>query len=123
MVDARSPVTEEVKGETVTSAPTAKKGTGMDPKTVALLCYIFTPLSSIIFMLTEKDTPNWEKVKFDVMQSLYAGIAMVVMYVVLGWTVILACVPFIFWLYLLYVGIKSYQGQKVEIPVIGGMVK
>lgn len=122
MADTKSPTAPEVNGQTVTT-PETKKGTGMEPKTIALLCYLFAPLSSIIFLLTEKETPNWGKVKFDVMQSLYAGIVMIVLTVVLSVTVVLACVPVIFWFYLLYVGIKSYQGQKVEIPVISGFVK
>lgn len=114
--------TEEVTGSKVTTTPTEKKGIGMEPNVIRLLCYLFTPLSSFIFMLTEKESPEWEKIKFDVMQSLYFGIAAMVIHVAISW--ILCGIPsIVIIVYQIFLAVKAYQGEEVKIPVISGMVK
>jgi hypothetical protein len=40
-----------------------------------------------------------------------------------GWTVFLACVPFVVWCVMVYWGIQAYQGKYVTIPVVTNFVQ
>lgn len=98
-------------------------GSGLDPKVASLLAWIFAPLGSIIFMITEKDD---EFVKFHAFQSLFAAIAGWVIYfvgsfVTLGFgAVCLWLVPFGIQI---FGAIKAYQGEKYKFPIIGDMAE
>ncbi|MBN2100905.1 DUF4870 domain-containing protein [Candidatus Dojkabacteria bacterium] len=105
---------------------------GMDPKVAALLCWLFTPLSSLIFMLLE-DTKSDEFIQFNAKESLYYGI----LQIILSLGMIVTPIPIIGWLIgclvgianlgltvgRIIVGIKAYNGEKVVLPVLGNMVK
>jgi uncharacterized membrane protein len=90
-----------------------------DDKTWALLSYIFTPLIPIILLLIEdkKDRPF---LKAHYPQALAFGIVLIVISLIpiLGW--LIAFVGFIMdiiW------GIKAFNGEYVNIPVITNFVK
>jgi uncharacterized membrane protein len=107
------------------------KSAGMDPKLAALLSWIFSPLSSLIFILME-DMKKDEFIQFHAKQSLFWAIAEVVLGVTVG---IISIIPFVQLitcllgpvLLLLSLGVriygayKGYQGEKVELPIIGEM--
>ena len=93
-----------------------------DDKLWVLLTYIFTPLVPIIILLME-DKKKRPFIRAHNAQALVLGIVNVVIAVFLSWTVILACVPFIIFIYLIYLGIQGYGGKYVEIPVITNFVK
>ena len=57
------------------------------------------------------------------MQALVLGVLNVILAVVLGWTLVLACLPFLLWCYMVYLGIKAYQGEYVTIPVVTDFIK
>jgi uncharacterized membrane protein len=88
-----------------------------DDKLWALLAYVFTPLIPIIILLMadKKDRPF---IKAHNAQALVLGIANLVIGGILSFTVILACVPFIVWIYCIYLGIQANSGKYVEIPII-----
>jgi uncharacterized membrane protein len=93
-----------------------------DDKLWALLTYVFSPLVPIIIYLME-DKKNRPFIKAHNAQALVLGLVNIVLSVVLGWTLILSCVPLLVWFYLVYLGIQAYGGKYVEIPVITNFCK
>jgi uncharacterized protein len=93
-----------------------------DDKLWALLAYIFTPLVPVIIMLME-DKKNRPFLKAHNAQALVLGVVSLAIAVLLGWTVILACVPLLIFIYCIYLGIQAYNGKLVEIPVVTDFVK
>jgi uncharacterized protein len=88
----------------------------------ALLAYILTPLVPIIILFLE-DKKNRPFIKAHNAQALALGVISVLVGVLLGWTVVLACVPLLIFIYCIYLGIQAYNGKYVEIPVITNFVK
>ena len=56
-------------------------------------------------------------------QALAVNIVIVILSIVLGWTVVLACVPLLLWFVTLYWAFKAYQGEYFEIPGLTGFLK
>ena len=85
-----------------------------DDKLWSLLSYIFAPLIGIILLFIEdkKDRPF---IKYNAWVSIVLGVVAIV----LSW----ACVGILVWIYAIYLGIKSYQGEWVEVPWVTGFVK
>lgn len=110
--------------------------TGLQANIAALLCYIFIPITSIVFYLLEK---NSRLVRFHAMQSLLYGVAaFVVFFAVNIFVMMLAFVSttlaslvgllvFVLWLGLMVLWVvllvKAYQGQMFKLPVIGDMAQ
>jgi uncharacterized membrane protein len=99
--------------EEMSGAPTGIEVT-QDDKLWALLSYIFCPLIGIIALLIE-DKKNRPFVKYNAVVSIILGI----LGVILSW----ACIGVLVWFYAIYLGIKSYQGEWVEVPVISDLVR
>lgn len=93
-----------------------------DDKLWSLLAYIFTPIIPIIIMLMEdkKDRPF---IRAHNAQALVVGVVNLILWMVLGWTVVLSCVPLLIWFALIYWGVQAYNGKMVEIPVVTNFVK
>ncbi len=87
-----------------------------------LLGYIFSPLVPIIVLLME-DKKTRPFIRAHNAQALVLGILEIVLYVVLGWTIFLACLPFLLWIYMIYLGIQGYQGKYATVPVVTNFVK
>ena len=85
-----------------------------DDKLWSLLSYIFCPLIGIIMLLIE-DKKNRPFIKYNAWVSIWLGIIVIL---TSGF-----CVGIIVWIYAIYLGIKSYQGEKVEVPVISDFVR
>jgi uncharacterized membrane protein len=95
---------------------------GMKKETQALLCWLLAPITGLIWM-NESD----EFVRFHAKQSLYFGIASIVIYAVLTVTVILACLTFV-WMFVdlgvrIYMAMQANKGMKTKLPVIGDMAE
>jgi uncharacterized membrane protein len=56
-------------------------------------------------------------------QALAVGIIYIVWAIVLGWLLFPLCLNGIVFILLIYWGIKAYQGEMVNIPVITDFVK
>jgi len=93
-----------------------------DDKLWALLAYILTPIVPIIIMLME-DKKNRPFIRAHNAQALVLGIISLIIGIVLGWTIVLACVPLLIFFYCIYLGIQAYNGKYNEIPVITNWVK
>ncbi len=98
-----------------------------------IIAYLIPVLTGIItyVMYADKD----KKMKFQAVQSILYGIAMIIGYYILvgifsfllfaipGVLFILSLLLFLAWLYGLYVGYQAFNGTMVSIPVIGEMAK
>jgi len=115
------PETPEMPEAPETETPTTGEITS-DDKLWALLAYIFAPFVSIIIFLME-DKKNRPFLKKHNMQALVLGVINLVLTIVLSATLILACVPLLVWIYLLYLGIQAYQGKDVDVPLITDLLK
>ncbi len=62
-------------------------------------------------------------VRHHAIQSLAANVVLAVVSIILGVTVILACIAPFLWLILIWPAIKAYQGEMVEIPFVTDFCK
>lgn len=107
---------------------------GMTPNVAALLAYVVTPLTAILFLVLEPY--NRDKfVRFHAFQSLFLGIAWVVLAIVLSIvTAIMGMIPVVGWIIgvllwpiflLAMFGLwilmmfKAYNNERFALPVIG----
>ncbi|MGE5376196.1 MAG: DUF4870 domain-containing protein [Bacteroidota bacterium] len=93
-----------------------------DDKLWTLLAYVLTPIVPVIILLME-DKKNRPFIRAHNAQALVVGVINIILSVVLGWTVVLACVPLIIWFVCIYWGIQAYGGKLVNIPVVTNFVK
>jgi len=100
--------------EEMVGGPVSGEEITQDDKLWALLSYIFCPLIGIIVLLME-DKKSRPFIKYNAVVSIVLG----VLFVVLSW----ACIGVLVWFYALYLGVKSYQGEWVEVPVISDFVR
>ena len=61
--------------------------------------------------------------KYHAVQALAVNVILVILSIVLGWTVVLACVPMQLWLVTLYWAYQAYQGEYFEIPGLTPFLK
>jgi uncharacterized membrane protein len=93
-----------------------------DDKLWALLIYVLSPIVPIIVLLME-DKKNRPYLKAHNIQALIVGIIVAILSILIGWTIVLGCIPFLLWLVMVYWGIQAYQGKYVTIPVITDWVR
>jgi len=70
---------------------------------------------AVIALLIEPQK-NRPFVRFHAVQAIGANIILGIVSMVLGITVILACIAPLLWLVTIYPAIKAYQGEYLEIP-------
>jgi uncharacterized membrane protein len=130
----------------VSSQPPAvgKSSTGMDENVAALLAYIFTWVSGLVFFLIEKES---RFVRFHAMQAILLGAGAAVLGIVLwiAWVVlalvmamvsevlaslvglVVGLLIFVFYIAILVAWvmclIKAYQKQYFKLPVIGNFAE
>lgn len=112
--------------------PGTTKGTGLAPNIASLLSYICMPITSIIFLILEKEDPD---VKFHAWQGTAFGVGYLIIILALQllatifgaiWSIlgilisffvpIAGLAAFIIWIVCL---VKAYQGERWRIPVFG----
>ncbi len=93
-----------------------------DDKMWAILAYIFSPLIPLILLLLE-EKKNRPFLKYHAVQALALGVIEVILYIVIGWTLIGLCIPLLLWVAMIYWGVKAYQGEYVSIPVVTDFIK
>ena len=118
----------------------------LDENVASALCYVLTWLTGIIFYFMEKENKT---VRFHAMQSILTFLPLTILGWVIGWigapkwtgpgtgwygygsytpgipaliylSWIIYAITFILWLVLI---IKSYQGEKFKVPVIGDIAE
>ncbi len=93
-----------------------------DDKLWALLSYLITPIVPIIILLIEdkKDRPY---LKSHYVQALIWGVIVGVLAFVLSFVIVGFCIGVAGFVMSIIWGIKAYNGEAVEIPVITDFVK
>ena len=85
-------------------------------KLMAALAYPIGIVALIILLV--EDMKNRPFQKYHAVQALAVNVIIVITSLILGWTVILACVPCLIWFVTLYWAYEAYQGKYIEIPVL-----
>ncbi len=93
-----------------------------DDKTWALLSYIFTPLIPVVLLLIE-DKKNRPFLKAHYPQALIWGLLIWIVSIPLSFVFIGLCTGLFGLVMSVIWGIKAYNGETVEIPVITDFVK
>jgi uncharacterized membrane protein len=106
---------------------TAAPAAGMTDNVAGALCYLLGFITGIIFLVLQPYNARRE-VRFHAFQSIFLSVAWIVLWIVIGialpWGVYFVVSPLLslaglaLWLYLMW---KTYQNQKVVLPVIGEM--
>ena len=111
--------------------PPAAAGTGMDKKTAALLSYLVTWITGIIFLFVGKNDPD---VKYHAAQSVVFFGGLTVLQILINIVssfngleliglvgTLIGLVHFLGWIYCLY---KAWTGNgaRFEIPLLGGVI-
>lgn len=80
----------------------------------ALLSMVFAPLVGIIALLME-DKKSRPFIKYYAVQSIVLGVLSILLSGI--------CIGVLVWVYGIYIGIKAYSGEYVQIPVITDFCK
>lgn len=83
-------------------------------KLMAALSYPIGIVAIVILLVQDMKSRPFQK--YHAVQALAVNIILIVLSIVLGWTVVLACLPLLLWLVTLYWAYKAYQGEYFEIP-------
>ncbi|OGW75419.1 MAG: hypothetical protein A2Z72_00285 [Omnitrophica bacterium RBG_13_46_9] len=102
-----------------------KTSTGMQANLEALLCYLLGFVTGIIFYIVEKEN---KFVRFHAMQSIITFGFLFVLGIILTIIPVLGIIlspilwilQLILWIILM---IKSYQGEKIKLPVAGDIAE
>ena len=90
-------------------------------KLMAALSY---PIGIVaIVILVVEDMKNRPFQKYHAVQALAVNVVLLALTIILGWTVILACVPLLLWFITFYWAYKAYQGEYFEIPALTNFLK
>ncbi len=90
-------------------------------KLMAALSYPIGIVALVILLV--EDMKNRPFQKYHAVQALAVNVIIVILAIVLGWTVVLACVPLLLWLVTLYWAFEAYQGKYFEIPGLTNFLK
>lgn len=118
-------------------APAANPGVGIDENLAAALCYI--PIIGLIFLLIEPYSKN-KAIRFHALQSIFFCIAWIVVAIALGifgtilfmampsaiwslWIAITRLVELAFFIGLIIMAVKAFQGQRFVMPIVGPMAE
>jgi len=97
--------------------PQPQVGITDDDKLWALLSWVFAPLVSIIVLLLD-DKKARPFIKYNAMQALVLGVAGWVINGILSFVVIGCFTGIAYLVYAIYLGIQSYQGKWITVPVV-----
>lgn len=119
-------------------APPPAASTGLSENAASALCYLLGFITGIIFLAVAPYNQN-RTVRFHAFQSIFFSVALIAIAIGLGilsmilfaisfWLgtlfgllqMLYGLAVFVLWLYLMW---KSYQGQKVVLPVVGELAQ
>jgi uncharacterized membrane protein len=119
-------------------APVGAPSVGMTDNMAGALCYLFGFITGILFLVLAPYNQD-RNIRFHAFQSIFLNIAWVILwFVVFFVTLVFRAVPFlgffisavlnfvlglggfIMWLYMMF---KTYNGEKIVLPVIGPMAE
>jgi uncharacterized membrane protein len=113
------------------SAPPQAAAGGMEDNVAGTLCYVLGFVTGIIFLVLEPYNRNKE-IRFHAFQSIFLSVAVFVLNVAMTILAVATAglmgllMPFVMlgvfvlWIFVL---LKTYQGQKIVLPVIGPLAE
>lgn len=90
-------------------------------KLMSALAYPIGIIAVVILLVDSMKTRPFQK--YHAVQALAVNVVLFILSIVLGWTVILACVPFLLWFVTFYWAYQAYQGQYLVIPGLTDFLK
>jgi len=97
---------------------------GLDENIASALTYVLGFITGIIFFLVEKENKT---VRFNAAQSIIVFLGLFIVGVVLSFIPFIGFLVFLIWIVELILWIvliiKSYQGEKFKLPVVGDMAE
>lgn len=108
--------------ESSSNGPTS---TGLEQNIAGLLCYLFSIVTGILFLILEKEN---RFIRFHAMQAVitfifFAGISIVLNFIpIIGLLISLLLGPVGFFL-TIFLMIQAYQGKKYKLPYIGDLAE
>ena len=109
------------------AARSAVPAAGMSDNVAGALCYLLGFITGIIFLAVAPYNAR-RQVRFHAFQSIFLSVAWIVRWIVIGivlpWAAYMVISPLLslaglaLWLFLMW---KTYQNQRVVLPVIGEM--
>ncbi len=128
------PINSSLSSTTPGSDPKGKTSTGLDANLAALLAYVLTWVTGLIFFIIEKEN---RFVRFHAMQAILFGVSITALYIAL--TIVTPIIGFVSGILAAMVGlvgllipllflvgwilcmVKAYQGEMFKLPIIGDM--
>jgi uncharacterized membrane protein len=123
-------------GSSPQGSASGPSSTGLQPNIAALLAYVLTWLTGLVFFVIEKQN---RFVRFHAMQSILFGVGIIVVQIVLSivgailsqilglFGVLTGLVSLVLLLAFLagwiFCMVKAYQGQMFKLPIIGDMAE
>jgi uncharacterized membrane protein len=111
-------------GPQMSADASGDSSTGLKANIAALLCYLGTWITGIIFLIIEKKS---QFVRFHAAQSLVVfGIlsilGFILRFIPYIWflSTIVGLIGFVLWVVLMY---KAYQGQTYKLPIVGDIAQ
>jgi uncharacterized membrane protein len=113
------------------AAPPPTASSGMSDNVAGALAYLLGFITGILFLVLEPYNRS-KKVRFHAFQSIFLSVAVIIIHVVLstlapftlGFTLVLSVLvslgALILWLFMMW---KTYQDQKIVLPVIGSLAE
>lgn len=104
---------------------------GIDDNVAGALCYVLGLITGIIFLIIQPYSQSRE-VRFHAFQSIFMTLAFMVLMAVIGVLAVITVgllgvlIPvvqlagLVLWIFMLF---KTYQGQKVVLPIIGPLAE
>lgn len=118
------------------NSPSGSSSTGLQPNIAAVLAYVLTWLTGLVFFLIEKQSPF---VRFHAMQSILLGVGVIALQIalsiislimgqiigILGTLVGLLSLVVVLGFLVVWIlcMVKSYQGQMFKLPIIGDIAQ
>ncbi|MCZ6530901.1 MAG: hypothetical protein O6949_11325 [Chloroflexi bacterium] len=103
--------------------PKEVTGASNDDKLVALLAYVLTPLAPVVILLME-DKKSRPFIRAHNAQALIWGVLIAAVTILSSPLLFCLGIPsFFMWAAAVYWGIRAYQGEDVNIPVITDFAK
>jgi uncharacterized protein len=93
-----------------------------DDKLWSLLSYLIAPIVPIIVLLME-DKKSRPFIKYHAMQALVLSLVIYIGSAILSFVFVGICTGLAGAVYLIYLAVKSYQGEYVVIPVVTDFCK
>lgn len=93
-----------------------------DDKLWGLLSYLLSPLVPLIMLLME-DKKNRPFIKYHAVQALILGVVASILTAALAAIIVGCVIGFAYAAYAIYLAVKAYQGEMVEIPFLTNFCK